>query len=188
MLTTLELRWFNRGMLPAEVEHWFQTDSPGNRLGSPEQREDWYLYTPNCDYLNIKLRQGNLEVKWRKAQLGILQLSADWQGNAETWLKWSCQDPTEQSLVPVDIVGQQPWIPVQKVRSQRLYEDITFELTQLTVKNDHWWSIAFEVGTPEVNQLDQFESIVSQVAKTYRGSELLADNSYAYPHWLSLVV
>lgn len=187
MLTTLELRWFNRGTLPADVENWFQTDSPGKLLGSPERREDFYLYTPNCDYLNIKLRQGSLEVKWRKAQLGILRFSSGWQGNVEKWLKWSCQDPTEQSIMPVDVVGQQPWISVHKVRSQRLYQKITFELTQLTVKNDHWWSIAFEVITEEINQLDTFERLVSQVAKTYRSPELLVNQSYAYPHWLSLV-
>jgi hypothetical protein len=56
MLSTLELRWFSHGTLPTEVKHWFSTDCPGKLLGSPEEREDLYLYIPECDELNIKLR------------------------------------------------------------------------------------------------------------------------------------
>ncbi|MCA1995017.1 MAG: hypothetical protein LDL41_23650, partial [Coleofasciculus sp. S288] len=70
-LTTLELRWFYHGTPPVEVEYWFSTDCPGELLRPPEEREDLYLYTPQCDYLNIKLRQGSLEVKWRKAELAV---------------------------------------------------------------------------------------------------------------------
>jgi hypothetical protein len=68
MLTTLELRWFSHGTPPKDVEQWFSVDCPGEFLGSLEEREDLYLYTPECDYLNIKLRHRSLEVKWRSAQ------------------------------------------------------------------------------------------------------------------------
>ncbi|NEQ23301.1 MAG: hypothetical protein F6K28_29940, partial [Microcoleus sp. SIO2G3] len=102
MLTTLELRWFSQGTPPTEVEHWYSADSPGELLGSPEEREDLYLYTPECDYLNIKLRQGSLDVKWRKAQLGSREFGEDsgtnWHGNVEKWLKWVCEDSEQESI------------------------------------------------------------------------------------------
>jgi hypothetical protein len=205
MLTTLELRWFAHGTLPTEVKHWFSADCPGDLLGSPEEREDLYLYIPDCDYLNIKLRQGNLEVKWRKAELGILQVGDDWEGKVEKWLKWSCEDPTQQSMMPAEVVSKGPWVSVMKERcqrryssrtpsgnaerpSQRQYQGISYELTQLKVKNDAWWSIAFEMAVEDDNPIDRLEDIVQQVNKTYRGPELLAKNSYAYPNWLSFII
>ncbi len=191
MLTTLELRWFSQGTPPTEVEHWFLADSPGELLGSPEEREDLYLYTPECDYLNIKLRQGSLEVKWRKAQLGSREFGEDsgatWQGNVEKWLKWICDDPEQESIMPVDVVGTKAWVAVKKRRSQRLYQGISYELTQLRVNNNDWWSIAFEVANRNADQIEHFETIVRLVSQTYPGSELITENSYGYPKWLTLV-
>jgi hypothetical protein len=191
MLTTLELRWFSQGIPPTEVEHWFLADSPGELLGSPEEREDLYLYTPECDYLNIKLRQGSLEVKWRKAQLGSLEFgeasSTTWQGNVEKWLKWICDDPEQESIMPVDVVGTKAWVAVKKRRSQRLYQGISYELTQLRVNNNDWWSVAFELAQRDIDQIEHFENVVRLVSKTYPGSELIAENSYGYPKWLTLV-
>ncbi len=187
MLSTLELRWFSYGTLPTEVKHWFSTDCPGKLLGSPEEREDLYLYIPECDELNIKLRQGSLEVKWRKAELGILRCELPWQGKVEKWLKWICKDSEQQSILPATVAGEKAWVTVKKVRSQRLYRDISYELTQLSVKIDTWWSVAFEMADKEANSFNTFEGVVREVSKTYRGSELPVKNSYAYPHWLSLL-
>ena len=185
MLTTLELRWFVRGTLPTEVEHWFNVDCPGERLGSPEAREDLYLYAPDCEYLNIKLCQGSLEVKWRKAELGILQFGNGWEGNVEKWLKWICEDPDQQSMMPVNVVGEKAWVGVKKMRSQRRYQGVTFELTQLNVRNHAWWSIAFETLAETANRSDRLETIVAQVSQTYQGPALQADFSFAYPAWLA---
>lgn len=187
MLTTLELRWFFHGTLPPEVERWFNTDCPGKLLGESEEREDFYLYVPECDYLNIKLRQGSLEVKWRKTQLGVLRFGESWEGNVEKWLKWSCQERTQQSLIPADIVGERAWIGVKKKRSQRQYQGISYEITQLEVKGDRWWTIAFEMAVIEANQFDNFENALNQVSKSDRGLELQAKMSFAYPTWLSLL-
>ena len=187
MLTTLELRWFVCGTPPSEVEHWFRVDCPGELLGSPEEREDLYFYTPECDYLNIKLRQGSLEVKWRKAELGILRFGESGEGKVEKWLKWICEDSDKQSIIPTNVANEKAWIGVKKVRSQRRYQGITYELTQLNVRNDTWWSIAFEMAIEGANKCDKFESIVSQVSQTYRGPELQCNYSFAYPTWLSII-
>jgi len=124
-------------------------------------------------------------VKWRKAELGIVQFGDSWEGKVEKWLKWSCKDPSQQSIVPVDVVGKGSWIAVKKKRSQRLYQGVACELTQLRIKEDDWWSIAFEMAGEKANQIDSFKGVVSAVSQTYQGLELLAKNSYAYPSWLS---
>ena len=196
MLTTLELRWFSQGTPPTEVEHWFSVDCPGELQGSPEEREDLYLHTPDSDYLNIKLRQGSLEVKWRKAELGIRRFEPYWEGKVEQWLKWSCVDPTQQSIIPADVIGKGPWVSVKKRRCQRrfaprllqrLYQGISCELTQLNLRDDVWWSVAFEMAAEDANQIDNFEGVITEISKTYRGPKLLVENSYAYPRWLSLL-
>ena len=187
MLTTLELRWFSHGTPSLEVEQWFSANCPGELLGLPEEREDLYLCTPECEYLNIKLRQGSLEVKWRKSELGILRFGNCWEGKVEQWQKWICEDPTAQSIIPAEVVGKGPWVGVKKKRSQRRYQGISYELTQLSVKNDDWWSIAFEMAGEDAKQISKFEGVVNQVSKTYRGLELTVSDSHAYPHWLSLL-
>lgn len=188
MLTTLELRWFARGQPPTEVERWFNADCPGELMEMPEEREDLYLYTPGCDYLNIKLRQGSLDVKWRKTQLGSRQFSNCWEGQVEQWLKWTCEDPGSQSMMPAEVMGKGPWISVQKVRVQRQYQAVSYELTQLSVMDDDWWSIGFEAAIEQDEQFERFERVVAQVSQTYRGPELLTEHSYAYPAWLCLVI
>ena len=185
MLTTLELRCFIPGTPSTEVRDWFTEDCPGKPLGLPEEREDLYLCVPECDYLNIKLRQGSLEVKWRKAQLGVVKLDSKGEGNVEKWLKWICADPDQQSMIPANVDSEAVWIRVKKTRSQRLYQGITYELTQLRVSNDSWWSLAFEMAIEEANQDERFQQIVHEVCQTYPGMGLECDRSFAYPSWLA---
>jgi hypothetical protein len=187
MLTTLELRWFYPGLPPEAVERWFDEACPGRRLGAVEEREDLYLYLPECDYLNIKLRHGSLEVKWRKAELGVRRFGSLWEGRVEMWHKWTCEEPQQQALLPPEARGNCPWIGVKKARSQREYRGVSSELTQLQLKDEMWWSVAFEmVGGME--DCDRFTAIVTEVSETYRGMEFLANCSYAYPRWLSLAI
>ncbi|MEQ9669916.1 hypothetical protein [Coleofasciculus sp. G2-EDA-02] len=186
---TLELRWFNRGILPTKVNDWFATDCPGETLGLPETREDICLYIPDCPYLNIKFRQGSLEVKWRKAELGMRQFGGFGEGSIEQWIKWSCQDSTSESLMPKGGLMQGSWVQVKKARSQRFYQEITYELTQLTVNNENWWTIAFEALVEvDTMNLEEFEQGVSEIGQTYQGLSLQNHQSCAYPSWLNQVV
>ena len=193
MLTTLEVRWFEPGMPPAAVERWFSVDCPGELLGPPEEREDLYLYPPEIEALNIKLRQGNLELKWRQAELGTRKFCPTkgtgenaicWEGKIEKWLKWIEPDSMPQNLLSPEVVKGKPWLAVKKVRRQRLYCGIRCELTQLGISNHSWWSIAFEMTEAGAKGLESFEQVVNRVSETYRGPKLLAAHSYAYPRWL----
>lgn len=181
MLTSAELRWFMRGALPQEIAQWFQQYED---VTPPEEREDLYLYVPENDYMGIKLRQGRLEIKWRKAELGILRFGDTVEGNAEKWGKWLCEDPTQESFQLQDDVST--WVNVKKVRSQRLYETCAVELTELSVNGNDWWSLALEaVGD---SSLLDMQTVASKVFQNYRALKLTAKDSYAYPRWLSLVV
>jgi outer membrane phospholipase A len=75
------------------------------------------------------------------------------------------------------------WIEVKKVRWQRSYRDVACELTQLTASDRFWWTIGLEMEQNQTNNGDYFENIVSEIAITYRGPQLLADKSYGYPTW-----
>lgn len=191
MLTTLELRWFNHGKIPLEVDNWFTADCPGKLLGAPaerpEDREDWYLYVPSCEYLNVKLRHGNLELKWRKTQLGVWRFDNGWQGKVEQWLKWTGEDLEQQSFIPVDTADKKPWVGVRKIRKQRQHQGISCEITQLSISQDTWWTFAFEMPCDQANSINSFNDVLSQISQTYQGPELSVENSCAYPGWLSLL-
>lgn len=206
MQLTAELRWFYRGTLPEEVLQWFQQDQLGDHLAPSEEREDLYLYSPGCDYLGIKLRQGRLEIKWRKAELGVLYFGDRVEGKAEKWGKWLCEDPTTESFQPTAVVGQKAWVGVKKVRSQRQYQVLpvesltavpvnesieqgcSVELTQLDINGNTWWSLAFEAFGEDDCLMDNLQAVASRVFKSDRGPKLQAEDSYAYPNWLSVAV
>ena len=172
-LTTLEVRWFSSGEAPLEVKKWFENGL--GELSQPETREDRYLKLPR-DYLNLKLRQGNLELKWRQQELGCQTWGDRLEGKVERWQKWTCPK------ILAKLIPQAEWITVQKRRSQRHHENVSYELTQLTVQESAWWSLAFEA---QGSDFSRFTGVVSQVCQTYLGPKLLAEQSYAYPHWLA---
>ncbi|MGF1538822.1 MAG: hypothetical protein ACFB4J_20365, partial [Elainellaceae cyanobacterium] len=97
MLTTptLETRWFYPGELPFEISQWFDTDCIGSYVDPNHpftERDDQYFLTPGCELLSLKLREGNLELKWRQQELDTVSASAEWGGKIEQWLKWSYVD------------------------------------------------------------------------------------------------
>lgn len=205
MQLTAELRWFYRGTLPEEILQWFQQNQLGEHLAPPEEREDLYLYSPRCEYMGIKLRQGRLEIKWRKTELGFVAFGDRVEGKAEKWGKWLCENPTAESFQPADVVGKS-WVSVKKVRSQRQYQvfpgesitavpvtesinqGCTVELTQLGINSNAWWSLAFEAFGEDDCLIDHLHAVASCVFKSYREPKLQARDSYAYPSWLSVVI
>ncbi|WGV26302.1 hypothetical protein [Halotia branconii] len=205
MLTTNELRWFYPGTIPTDIKIWFQQNCLIDRMQPPEEREDQYLYAPKCDYLGIKLRQGRLEIKWRKAEFGEVRLGQYAEGKVEKWAKWMCNDPTGESFQPAMVLENSTWINVHKVRYSQSYKvssDLSVqqvvtnesndngcnvEITNLTIQSNTWWSLAFEAFGKDNLLMDNLKATANLILKTYQGSKLLAANSYAYPYLLGLV-
>ena len=208
MLTTTEMRWFKQGNLPTAVLHWFEQDYLGGQLESAAARDDVYLCLDQANVqLGIKLRQGRLEIKWRQAELGIWQFGQQVQGKAEVWGKWLCEDPTSNYFQPATVVEKNSWVSVHKVRSQRFYRVVpdasviavpstespsqgcSIEITQLSIKGSAWWSLAFEAFGDEALLTVNLQAVANWVFSTNTSDlKLLAQDSYAYPSWLSLAV
>lgn len=200
MLTTAELRWFYPGKLPQAVIHWFNNEQLGKHLAPTEEREDTYLYVPESDFVGIKLRQGRLEIKWRKAELDNLEFGKV-TGKAEKWAKWLCEDASNESFQPQVVIGKKAWVSIQKVRTQRKYQVsleqtvvaipindssdriCSVELTQLKIHNDLWWSLAFEASGNELT--DTLKIVAEWVLQFYCEPTLSLPDSYAYPIWLA---
>ncbi|MBW4613968.1 MAG: hypothetical protein KME21_11970 [Desmonostoc vinosum HA7617-LM4] len=204
-MTTNELRWFYPGAIPENVQVWFEQNCLIDKKQAPQEREDWYLYSPECDYLGIKLRQGRLEVKWRKAEFGTVRFGELVEGKVEKWHKWLCEDSTGESFQPAMVLENSVWVNVQKVRHSQLYQVLpdfsaqpvisneqidngcSVEITELRVENQAWWSLAFEAFGEDARLLENLRLTTSRVFNTYRWSKLLAADSYAYPHWLKVI-
>jgi hypothetical protein len=205
MLTSLELRWFCHGVIPEKINHWFQQGFSGEELGFPEQRQDQYLSTAGCEHLGIKLRQSQLEIKWRQQQLGTVHFLNGSEGQVEQWIKWTCLDPATNTLLTAEGRLEGPWISVLKIRSQRKYkvsteqsfvevpvnesidQGCTLELTELSVKDKSWWSLSFEAFGANSSLKDNLQLVANQVIQSYPGTALQSQDSYAYPKWLSLL-
>ncbi|MFP4298260.1 MAG: hypothetical protein ACLFT0_10405 [Spirulinaceae cyanobacterium] len=186
---TLEVRWFIEGETPSQIIDWFQNCCPGEPVSSSEKRTDYYFCLPGGIGVNLKLRQGNLELKYQEKPLGIRQFGEifgmgsnriTWQGNLERWLKWSHRD------VPgfCDIT-QLHCIPVQKTRSQRVYQNVYCELTQLEVKDQSHWTIGFEMSVNGEKSEDNFEQAINWIAQTNPNFSLSSLQSRSYAEWLN---
>ncbi len=184
-MKTCELRWFLPGTPPTAINNWFEYNCPGEVVTWENTRDDWYLLPQSpCDYLNLKLRQGRLEIKWRNAEHGIFNCQNLGQGKAESWLKWICADQQTNSFLPTVKNTPGSWLKVNKIRSQRELELETtchIELTQLKVKNQSWWTIAIE----SMGNINTLKTFVEQVSQTCPKLELHPNQSSAYPHWLT---
>ena len=211
METTLEVRWFIPGTLPKSVQKWFRLKCLGDLLEEePETREDLYTcQTPeeiayfkaiaqninNDAAINLKLREGKLELKLRQNVLknqrfGNFQDATVWQGNIEQWCKFSEQELTKIGLSISNLITKNNWISVYKKREQKLEQGVKSELTQLRISSNYWWSVAFEmsIDTNEYLHYDCFQSVFKTVincsCKTYDEPQLLTKNSYGYSRWL----
>lgn len=86
MYKSREIRWF-KPEPDKKILEWF--DRKDMNLDNSENRTDHYLILTGKEDLNIKLRQGNIEVKQRMTKPEKGELIAGAVGWFETWEKWS---------------------------------------------------------------------------------------------------
>ncbi|MEC4804165.1 MAG: hypothetical protein SAJ12_23720 [Jaaginema sp. PMC 1079.18] len=186
---TLEVRWFIDGEIPSPFQEWFQDRCPGKPVDSSKQRTDYYFCLPHGTGVNLKLRQGNLELKWQQQYLGIRQFGklfsaggnqVTWQGHLEVWWKWS-----HQHISGFADTTQLNCIPVQKTRSRRVYQGVYCELTQLQVKKQTYWTLAFEMPVDGENSVTNFEQVINWITKTNPNFSLSLRQSQSYARWLN---
>jgi hypothetical protein len=105
---TIEVRWFYPGILPDEVRQWF--NHLGEQLEKIDTRSDVYLQSHAPD-IGVKLRQGNLEVKYRQQNLGTIAIEGMENSQVEQWSKWICVDRSS-GITPTNTVSKPGWLKV----------------------------------------------------------------------------
>jgi hypothetical protein len=200
MFSTIELRWFYPGELPSEIHQWFTELDPLPK--DPDRRADIYLQPVTTD-VGVKLRQGNLELKYRQSDLGSLQIGDYPIGKVELWSKWLCTDSTPDRLTPARIADRDGWLKVEKVRYQRLYrvafddrgchltpiptpEDgaAAIEVTQLKLVERVSWTIACEYLGDNLPLDREFKLLVAALLNTCPLPSVGTPISCGYPEWL----
>ncbi|NBB74864.1 MAG: hypothetical protein GVY35_14485 [Bacteroidetes bacterium] len=107
---TLEVRWFYDGTAPAAVLDWFMDLDPEQEA----EREDLYLIS-NDPSLNVKLREGKIQLKRQSGERTGAQFHDRVRGHREFWQKWSFPLTDDAP----DLFTEDPsglWLPVTKCR------------------------------------------------------------------------
>ena len=187
---TMEVRWFSQSR-PFDPLAVF-----GEEL-EPECRTDWYAPVDG-GRTGVKLRDGRLEAKLRTELIGERSFGQI-HGQLERWTKWSgivseSHAPTAQVL---DDCG---WISVAKRRYMQSYEvdgpalrltqersenGCDFELTELQVRQQTWWTVGFEATGSEATILVNLERTVTESllrSGIHHAHQL--GRSCGYPEWL----
>lgn len=200
-LTSAEVRWFFEGPVPDEMERWF---CRGGLLDKAPPREDHYLLFPAPLGLNIKLREGRLEVKSLVGAPGLRTFATDIAGHIELWEKRTGGDAAVAEFEKLRASSPHLWIAVGKERTLRTFSlegdsmqevaagkvflatGCNVELTTVTVEGAACWSFGFEAyGEPSRVDAHMQKVAVHIFADSHRPSyPFPAANSRSYPEWL----
>ena len=203
MYATVEVRWFYRGPIPPPVKAWFERGGPG--VERQPVRVDHYLQLPSGDNLNIKLRQGRIEIKRRTAPARMTQFHERAAGAVEAWQKWSFELAAPDSAGTRCLSPPSAWIPVRKARRLRTYQvtgglagaaepasetpdrGCEVELTHVDVLGETWWTLAFEAFGPEAGLQETLLLVAERVFGDDEPPQLRANASYGYAAWLGTI-
>jgi hypothetical protein len=205
MQPTMEVRWFGRAAVPADVERWFlDAELPPEREA---RRVDRYLVALPGDAVGVKVRQGRLEAKVRAAEGGLARWHGRLAGRVEAWRKWSLRLAEGDAALAAIEAGAADWLGVAKERRARHYAvtaerparptpvaarpagGCTLELTRLEVGAQAWWTLGFEAFGADGAGAGQLDLVVAHVVARAAAPppDLSATVSCGYPAWLRLV-
>lgn len=194
---TIETRWFAEGDLPAEVVDWYE-EAVG--LADWQERTDRYVRPVAADGLNVKWREGDIEIKRRVDVLGPMAWGPA-VGVAERWRKWSF--PLADDL-PLGATGKD-WVPVHKRRSTRTFEQhddrllltkpglqlphgCRVELAEIDYRHQPWWTVCLEAFGPDAEAREMLQRTGERVFAETGAPALPREASRSYVAWLSAIV
>ncbi|ACB50725.1 hypothetical protein cce_1375 [Crocosphaera subtropica ATCC 51142] len=189
---TLEIRWYELGLLPSHIYNWFQCDCPGKILDQVNSRTDYYLWTKNNASMSVKLRENVIEMKWKDNNFDSPELKLEqdhtsiWQGNIERWIKWRHNQPLASNLQTVIRTDGNnfPWIAINKKRWQKLHNNVEIEISEIKINQRQYWSLAFEMEENPKQSIHTFSQAITDVYKTTKQLFLGNEQCYAYPSLL----
>lgn len=201
----LEIRWFFEGSTPSEVKSWFQDLTSPQFFAPAQNLHDFYLR--NRDFgLGLKLREGRLEVKWRRRFGEFVGAGGKVKGQAEDWIEWVWTNGggrmAGQVAESIRHDPRGPWIEVSKERLRlkhlstenglapvRLDEQIErgciVELTNVEVLDRRWWTLALDIFSQRGDTIMVLHQAAETLFTDYPGPQLGLAHSYGYPQWLS---
>jgi hypothetical protein len=190
---SLEVRWILPGPPEAAVAGWFARFE-----AVVESREDTYLLDSRLPGLSVKFRDGRaFEVKVYQGSSGILEVAGDARGRLEYWDKWSFPHdvlshggatlpgrPVRKLIRKFTLAGGHSEARVPGLGEQAAYE---VELTEVHVRGQAWWTLAFEATGPASLLRREPETAAALVfAQALPGGvELGTDDSQSYAQWLT---
>jgi len=200
-MPTAEVRWFFAGSIPAAIAQWF---CRGSLRDKAAPRTDHYLLFPTPLGLNVKLREGRLEVKSLVGAPGLRTFATDIAGNVELWEKQIGGDAAVAEFEKLRASAPRLWIAVGKERTLRTFSlegaslqevaagkvflanGCNAELTKLTMDGSDYWSFACEAyGEPSRVEAHMQKVAGHIFADTHRPPHPFpAANSHSYPEWL----
>jgi len=196
---TLEVRWFRDGIPPDPAIAWIR--SLGATPESP--RTDLYLRSEDPG-LNVKYREGKLQMKRRTGAPRLMTISENVSGHREPWIKWSfpmngqASDLQEESASGL-------WLPVRKKRlkvelspSEQLRRlrqrdarigqpDPVRACAELTIVESNGttaWSVNIEAEGDPSRQASTLAQIAPSMFADAAAPTLGPDQSYGYAAWL----
>ncbi len=192
------MRWFFDGPVPPEVERWFCRSS---LLSKAPPREDRYVLFPSSLGLNVKLREGRLEIKTLTANLGRRTFTPQAAGKLQIWEKRIGDRAAVAAFEKLESAAPHLWIGVSKERMLRKFvpkgkplEEVSagtlplngscvVELTRLAVKGEVYWTACLETsGDPGGETLINAAAVI--FADEIPAGYFLLENSRPYVEWL----
>lgn len=195
---TLEVRWFYDGPPPNAVVDWFMGFDPETQ---PE-REDLYLISDDPS-LNVKLREGNIQLKRRSGDRSVIAFHEQVEGYRESWQKWSFPLSDEApNLWADDPSGL--WLPVEKSRYQREYgpdeqrrllatrdeeqpATALIELTAIAFGSHEAWTICMEAEGDAETLPGTLRQMGRYIFEQATPPILIPSRSFGYVRWLEHV-
>jgi len=198
MRATAEVRWFYEGPIPAAVDAWFRHFEPEPHAQPP--RTDGYLY-PTGAALNVKVREGRLEMKRRDAMGDAVVFNPRIEGYVEHWRKWSFALASGEAA---EVFGRADplWIDVRKTRRMRSYRldeagrvtpvsaaaaspsGCAVELAHVEAAGRRWWSLCFEAYGDDAPLADLLVHTARHVFAHGDPPALDLGHSAGYAGWL----
>jgi hypothetical protein len=203
---TLELRWFFKDLVPAEVRQWFVQKLPADQPRKEKSRTDLYFIVRERDDLGLKLSRGRLELKWRRQAEPFSLSEPRVAGVAETWIKEEWRFDKEYTNY-LDLAFGKPklkgWrVEVHKNRSMLKYQVdsqghaadlatddtvprlLKVELTDLIKHDRPWWTLGLEISGEPQNLPEIFALALKNLLQDLPRLDLQTSCSFGYPHWL----
>lgn len=192
MYASAEVRWIHEGSLPDSIAAWFEASAG---LTKAQTRTDRYIRPAGEDGLNVKWREGGLEVKRLSEVLGVETLASGVEGRLERWRKW--RFPLAEGGTLMD--PEQEWVAVSKTRrvaTFTLHDGVIrraadghwleagcgVEIAEMKARGETAWSVCLEAFGPD--RVEILRRTASHVFGDGVPEGLDAAHSQSYVGWI----